>query len=175
MSSYLLSDPTYERFKKASDIVLGAPERQANLYEPVNRPPPTTHRAVLVTGAPTNGRWPMKLQYRDEPAADPNKWKDFEPAITGWAIPFATGDTLENGARYAGMLVSLDPSDGQAVFAVTTGGGADPGAVVQVTSERVSTVYYRSYKGTQFNEPTRSFVSKEEILVLDAADIGFPP
>lgn len=59
------------------------------------------------------------------------------------------------------------------LFAV--GGAADPSAVVQVTSTRVASIYYRSFRGTQFNEPTRRFTGKVEILVLDAADIQFPP
>lgn len=76
------------------------------------------------------------------------------------------------GFRIIGGVVAADT---RVEVAAMGGGGTDPSAVVQVTSERVSTVYYRSYKGTQFNEPTRSFASKEEILVLDAQDIGFPP
>ena len=59
------------------------------------------------------------------------------------------------------------------LFAV--GGAADPSAVVQVTATRVASIYYRSFRGTQFNEPTRRFGAKVEILILDAADIGFPP
>jgi hypothetical protein len=172
MSSYLISGPTLERHNQAADLILGKPPRLAGEHESVRRAPPTTHRAVFITGAPVSGRWPMKLQYRDEEASPP-AWKDYVPAVTGWAIPLNDGETLEQGQRYKGMLVDTHPTDHKAVFACVVGGGSEPGAVVQVTSTRVG-VYYRAFKGTGFNEATRTFQSKVEILVLDAADIQFP-
>lgn len=176
MSIYFLSNPSLERFHKTADIVLGKPEYEVPQYEPVPGGRPTTERVVLVTGTPTSGRWPMKLQYRDE-AATPPVWRDLDTdpgqPIIGWAIPLGDGESLKSGGRYKGMMVGYNPTDGRAVYACVVGGG-DPSAVVQVTSTRVASIYYRSFRGTQFNEPTRRFGAKVEILVLDAADIIFP-
>jgi hypothetical protein len=176
---YIASGQTAEELHEMLRQHRGTPIAQPPPYAP----PPSSHnapeKAVLVTGPAQSGRWPMKIQWRDEAAAtEPERWKDLESGspsqpVTGWAVPFNSGESLDQGKRYKGMLVSVH-TDGKAVFACVVGGGGEPGAVVQVTSTRVG-VYYRAFKGTGFNEATRTFQSKVEILVLDAADIGFPP
>lgn len=134
---------------------------------------------------PPNGGIPGLIEeagvgFKDEPGhADCDLYRVLKGADNRWTLRAYP----EHSRRVYNLSLQAIPKstwvlvirDKAGAWWAVTGGAADPSAVVQVTSERVSTVYYRSYRGTNFNEPTRSFQSKVEILVLDASDIGFPP
>lgn len=118
----LLSDETFELHDAAARRVMGmAPNNPL-------RPPLVpgggagVQRAVLITsGTASSGRYPAKLQYRDE--ATPT-WSDFSPSIECWAIGYQ-GEPLQNAVRYDGELKSVH-TDGKAVFACVSSvaGGA---------------------------------------------------
>jgi hypothetical protein len=173
MSSYLISGPTLERHNQAADLILGKPPRLAGEHESVRRAPPTTHRAVFITGAPVSGRWPMKLQYRDEEASPP-AWKDYVPAVTGWAIPLNDGETLEQGQRYKGMLVDTHPTDHKAVFACVVGGGGENTCVARITADLTGGRYDAVRGDGTFNPQTLQYERGVRIRFIDAAVIGIP-
>ena len=79
-------------------------------------------RPVYVTGPAVSGRFPARIDYRDENV--PN-WLPLDPFLFVWAIGY-NNETLSTQKRYKGLQVSVNPADGQPVYAVTeatVGGG----------------------------------------------------
>jgi hypothetical protein len=136
MAVYFLDAHGVERIRQACKKVLDAPVRVPPDQQLPYYPSGDVHHAVLVTSStPTSGRYPAKLQYRDE--ATPT-WSDFDPSVVVWAVGY-NGEALVADTRYDGEFISFHTDD-LAVFVVTPPGGAAGGTFVGVRVRRTSNV-----------------------------------
>lgn len=136
-----LDGPGEERLKRVGDLVLGgAWNTPPQNYRGLADQEPTRRVYVTSGTADSVGRYPAKLQYRDETAGSEG-WEDITDneggALACLAIPADGTSALEADTAYGpGWPVSVHPTNGKAVFAVPVpgGGGAFSGCSFRSTS-----------------------------------------
>ena len=127
-------------------------------------------RPVFVTGPAISGRYPARIDYRDENVPD---WYPVDPAEIVWAIGY-NNEALTLNRRYKGLLVSINPADGVPVYSCThfAGGGGPPsafsGAHLQLQANLELGPGFTRVRPFETVYDTDSYLVKGDVIVIPA-------